>query len=224
MTGRFSQQSRGLLPYNVPKIVFYFKMYLRENFLSVKMLSKGYCGQAQKIWRGIMFEKGELIMCGGHGVCRVIDITGNPIDRFDQEKKYYVLEPVFEKASTIYTPVDNDKIVMRRIMNKEEAEKLIAHITEIDTVWIQEEKRREQTYKEAIRTYDSRSLVQIIKTLYQRKRSRIDEGKKVLSSDELYLHKAEELLYSEISLALSIPKENVEAYIVEAVDKQKATV
>ena len=45
-----------------------------------------------------MFEKGELIMCGGHGVCRVIDITGNPIDRFDQEKKYYVLDPVFVKA------------------------------------------------------------------------------------------------------------------------------
>lgn len=109
-------------------------------------------------------------------------------------------------------------------MNKEEAEKLIAHIEEIDTVWIQEEKRREQTYKEAIRTYDSKSLVQIIKTLYQRKRSRINEGKKVLSSDEQYLHKAEELLYSEMSLALSIPKEKVEAYITEAVEKQKTTV
>ena len=171
-----------------------------------------------------MFERGELIMCGGHGVCRVIDITDNPIDRMDKEKKYYVLEPVFEKASTIYTPVNNDKIVMRRIMNKDEAEKLIEHITEIDTVWIQEEKRREQTYKDAIRTYDSKSLVQIIKTLYQRKKSRINEGKKVLSSDELYLHKAEELLYSEMSLALAIPKEKVEEYIAEAVDRQKATV
>ncbi len=171
-----------------------------------------------------MFEKGELIMCGGHGVCRVIDITDNPIDRMDKEKKYYVLEPVFEKASTIYTPVNNDKIVMRRIMNKDEAEKLIEHITEIDTVWIQEEKRREQTYKDAIRTYDSKSLVQIIKTLYQRRKSRINEGKKVLSSDEQYLHKAEELLYSEMSLALAIPKEKVEEYIAEAVDRQKATV
>ncbi len=171
-----------------------------------------------------MFEKGELIMCGGHGVCRVIDITGNPIDRSDLQKKYYVLEPVFEKASTIYTPVNNEKIVMRRIMNREEAEKLIAHIEEIDTMWIQEEKRREQTYKEAIRTYDSRSLVQIIKTLYQRKRSRINEGKKVLSSDEQYLHKAEELLYSEMSLALSIPKSEVEAYIAREVDKKKVTV
>lgn len=169
-----------------------------------------------------MFEKGELIICGGHGVCRVIDITDNPIDRMDRKRKYYLLEPIFEKASTIYTPVDNEKIIMRRIMNEEEARKLIEHIREIDIVWIQEEKRREQTYKDAIRTYDSRSLVQIIKTLYQRKKVRINEGKKVLSSEEQYLRKAEELLYSEMSLALSIPKDKVEEYIMEAVKKQES--
>ncbi len=171
-----------------------------------------------------MFEKGELIICGGHGVCRVIDITDNPIDRLDKKRKYYLLEPVFEKTSTIYTPVDNEKIIMRRIMNKEEAEKLIAHIREIDVMWVQEEKRREQTYKDALRTYDSRSLMQIIKTLYQRKNMRINEGKKVLSSDEQYLRKAEELLYSEMSLALSIPKDQVSAYIVEAVREQESKV
>ena len=167
-----------------------------------------------------MFEKDELIMCGGHGVCRVVDIVDNPIDRLDKRRKYYLLEPVFVKGSTIYTPVDNDKVIMRKIMNKEEAEDLIEHIKLIDTVWIQEEKRREQMYKEAIRTYACKSLVQIIKTLYLRKQNRLKEGKKVLSSDEQYLRKAEELLYSEMSLALSIPKEQVEEYITQAVDKQ----
>lgn len=171
-----------------------------------------------------MFEKGELIMCGGHGVCRVVDIVGNPIDRLDRKRKYYLLEPVFEKSSTIYTPVDNEKIIMRRIMNKEEAEELIDGITRIDTVWIQDEKRREQMYKEAIRTYDCQSLVQIIKTLYSRKQNRLKEGKKVLSSDEQYLRKAEDLLYSEMSLALAIPKEQVEEYIIQAVDRQNSMV
>ena len=112
-----------------------------------------------------MFEKNQLIMCGGHGVCRVVNVTGNPIDRFDKTRKFYVLEPVFEKASTVYMPVDNDKVVMRRIMNKGEAEELIDNISEIETVWIKEEKTREQMYKDAIRTYDCQSLVQIIKTL-----------------------------------------------------------
>lgn len=171
-----------------------------------------------------MFEKDQLIMCGGHGVCRVVNITGNPVDRLDKVRKYYVLEPVFEKGSTIYTPVDNDKVVMRRIMNKEEAEALTEGIAQIEAVWIQEEKGREQMYKEAIRTYDSRSLVQIIKTLYLRKQDRLKEGKKVLSSDEQYLRKAEELLYSEMSLALSIPKEDVASYIKRAVHKQESMV
>ena len=171
-----------------------------------------------------MFEKDQLIMCGGHGVCRVVDVTGNPIDRLDKVRKYYVLEPVFEKGSTVYTPVDNDKVIMRKIMNREEAEELVERITKIDTVWIQEEKSREQMYKEAIRTYDCHSLVRIIKTLYLRKQDRLKEGKKVLSSDEQYLRKAEELLYSEMSLALSIPKEEVEAYITEAVHRQKSVV
>ena len=167
-----------------------------------------------------MFEKDQLIMCGGHGVCRVVDVTGNPIDVLDKVRKYYVLEPVFEKGSTVYTPVDNDKVIMRRIMNKEEAEELVGNITKINTVWIQEEKNREQKYKEAIRTYDCQSLVQIIKTLYLRKQDRLKEGKKVLSSDEQYLRKAEELLYGEMSLALSIPKEEVGRYIKEAVHRQ----
>ena len=171
-----------------------------------------------------MFEKDQLIMCGGHGVCRVVNVTGNPIDRLDKVRKFYVLEPVFEKGSTVYTPVDNDKVIMRRIMNKKEAEELVGQITKIDTVWIREEKGREQMYKEAIRTYDCQSLVQIIKTLYLRKQNRLKEGKKVLSSDEQYLHKAEELLYSEMSLALSIPKDEVGAYIREAVHRQENVV
>ena len=139
-------------------------------------------------------------------------------------RKYYVLEPLFEKASTIYTPVDNDKVIMRRVMTKEEAEELTKRVTEIDTVWIQEEKNREQMYKEAIRTYDCRSLVQVIKTLYIRKQNRIQEGKKVLSSDEQYLRKAEELLYSEMSVALSIPREEVETYIKDVVRRQESVV
>lgn len=166
-----------------------------------------------------MFEVGEFIMCGGHGVCRVTAITGNPVDKLDKKRKYYILEPIFEKGSTIYTPVDNEKVVMRKIMNEKDAKTLIEQIPSIETFWIKEEKTREQMYKEAIRTYDCQSLVRIIKTLYLRKQDRVQQGKKVLSSDEHYLKKAEELLYSEMSLALSIPKENVEEYIFDEIHK-----
>ena len=124
----------------------------------------------------------------------------------------------------VYMPVDNEKVVMRRIMNRNEAEELIDNMTEIETVRIKEEKGREQMYKDAISTYDCQSLVQIIKTLYMRRQNRIKEGKKALSSDEQYLRKAEALLYSEMSVALDIPKEEVQGYISDAVRRKKSLV
>ena len=125
-----------------------------------------------------MFEAGELIMCGGHGVCRVTAITGNPIDKKDLKRKYYILEPVFEKGSTIYTPVDNEKVVMRKIMDEKAAKLLIGRIPDMETVWIKEEKTREQMYKEAIRTYDCQSLVRIIKRCTFADRTGCSRGKK----------------------------------------------
>ena len=46
----------------------------------------------------------------------------------------------------------------------------------------------------------------------------------MLSSDEQYLRKAEELLYSEMSVALSIPREEVETYIKDVVSRQESVV
>ncbi len=161
-------------------------------------------------------------MCGGHGVCRVREITSNPMDKSDWKTKYYILEPVFEKGSTIYTPVDNDKMVMRKVMSEDDAKELVNLFATVQTVKIREEKNREQLYKEAIRTYDSQSLVQIIKTLYLRRQDRVRQGKKVLSSDEHYLKKAEELLFNEMSVALSIPRENIETYLEQELHSSQA--
>ena len=53
----------------------------------------------------------------------------------------------------------------------------------------------------------------MIKTLYIRKQSRLAAGKKVTSSDEKYLHLAEESLYGELSVVMGIPKDEMEEYI-----------
>ncbi len=166
-----------------------------------------------------MFEIGEYIMCGGHGVCRVNEITSNPFDKNDKTSKFYILQPAFEKGSTVYLPVDSDKVFMRKLMSKEEAKDLVSRIPSIETVWIKEEKSREQMYKDAIRTYDCTNLVQIIKTLYVRKENRVKQGKKVLSSDERYLKKAEDLLYSEMAIVLDMPIDSMGEFFASEVNK-----
>ena len=64
-------------------------------------------------------------------------------------------------------------------------------------------------------TCDYRVWVSIVKTLYIRKHERTAQGKKITALDERYMRTAENELYSELSLTLGIPKDEMEQYIRE---------
>ena len=55
----------------------------------------------------------------------------------------------------------------------------------------------------------------LIQTLYIRKQERTAQGKKITALDERYMRTAENELYSELSLTLGIPKDEMEQYIRE---------
>ena len=164
-----------------------------------------------------MFEIGEYIVYGNTGVCKVEEVKKMPVPGTKNERLYYTLEPVYDKGCRLFTPVDNQKVKMRPVLTIKEADELIGRIKEIDTLWIKDEKSREQMDKDAIRTCNCEELVKIIKTLYLRKKARLAAGKKVTSSDAKYLHLAEESLYGELSLVMGIPKKEMEAFIYSKV-------
>ena len=62
---------------------------------------------------------------------------------------YYQLEPVYSKGSRIFVPVGSDKLVMRKLVSAEEVEALMNEIPSIETMWIANEKKREEQYREA---------------------------------------------------------------------------
>ncbi|MBO5371842.1 MAG: CarD family transcriptional regulator [Lachnospiraceae bacterium] len=164
-----------------------------------------------------MFEVGQYIIYGNTGVCRVEEITKMAAPGEKEKRLYYALDPVYANGSRLFTPVDNQKIIMRPVLTKEEAEALIERMEEIEVLWVSDEKKREQIYKDAIRSCDCEEWVKIIKTLYVRKISRLAEGKKVTSSDAKYLHLAEENFYGELSIALGIPKGEMEEFITRKI-------
>ncbi len=164
-----------------------------------------------------MFEIGELIIYGGNGVCRVEKI--GPIDAGmgPKDRMYYTLNPLKNRESRIFTPVDNEKVIMRPTMTREDALKLIDQIQNVETLWISDERRRESEYKEAIRKCDCREYVKIIKTIYLRKKKRLADGKKVTAVDERYFAIAEENLYGELSVALDMDKVQAKAFVEQRV-------
>ena len=167
-----------------------------------------------------MFKVGDYVVYGNSGVCRVEDI--GPISIGSKDKDYYTLVPVYGRNSRLYTVVNSDKVVIRPIMTKQESDALIDEMENIDALWIGDEKKREEIYKETIRTCDCKAWVQIIKTLYLRKMDRLARGKKVTSSDERYLHMAEDNLFGELAFSLKMPKEKVGEFISEKIMAKEA--
>ena len=159
-----------------------------------------------------MYQVGDYIVYGAQGVCKVLDIGKREPSEFDDEFEvweddatmYYTLSPFYEKDVKIYTPIDNQKVAMRPVMEKESALRLIDDINDIGMFGIKDDKKRDEVFKNAIKTGDCRQLVKVIKTLNERRRIRSRNGKKMTSSDENYYKKAEKHLYSEIAVSLGM--------------------
>jgi CarD family transcriptional regulator len=165
-----------------------------------------------------MFEVGDYIIYGINGVCKVDAVGTMDVSGIPNDKMYYTLIPLYSKGSKVFTPIDNEKVVMRPVINKEEARALIDDIRNIETLWVADDKRRDMIFKEAMKKCDCREWVKIIKTLYLRKKLRIAEGKKGIVSDEKYLRQAEENLYGELAIPLEMDKDQVEGYITARVE------
>lgn len=162
-----------------------------------------------------MFEKSDYIVYGNSGVCQVDEITTLDVDGVPKDRLYYVLIPVNQSGSKIFTPVNSQKSQMRKIISKSEAVQLIEEIPEIEQLWIPDDKQREEQYKACMKNSNCKDWIRIIKTLYLRKEERSAQGKKVTATDEKYLRMAEDYLYSELSIPLGVEKEKMGEYIIQ---------
>ena len=100
----------------------------------------------------------------------------------------------------IYTPVDNDKVSMRPIISRQEAEDLISEIPTL--------------HPAACRASTTQAPTQ----QYQASRRQAESQNRRLGMvDERYLKQAEQLLFGELAAALEIPYEAVQPYIADRI-------
>ena len=77
-------------------------------------------------------------------------------------------------------------------------------------------------YRSIIGTHSTTDLVEIIKSVYSKKREAEAAGRRVSQLDDRYMKLAEELLHGELSVALDIPKDEVKDYIHRRVAEAEA--
>lgn len=168
-----------------------------------------------------MFEVGDYVVHGNSGVCRVDAVQTMDGIGADKKRVYYTLVPLYTSGSKLFVPTDTKKVVIRSVMTKKEVKKLMDEWNEIETLQVDNDKNREEVYKEALRSCDSRQWVRLIKTSYQRNQSRMEKGKKATTSDERYLQMAEENLFGELAIPLEMSRGEAEAYFVAGLKKNE---
>lgn len=163
-----------------------------------------------------MYQKGDYVVKIPEGICRIEDVM--QLDIYDTDKEYYMLVPISEKSSKIYISTDNAEGRIRKVISKEETLKFIKSIPEIDAKDIPNEKMREQEYKTSILSCNNEKIVSIIKSIYARKQERMEQGKKITTTDDKYFKRAEDVLFSELSFVLNIPKDKMEQFISDTIE------
>ena len=166
-----------------------------------------------------MFNLGDFVVYGSKGVCKVVSIGSLPTG--DSDRLYYTLAPVYIKGSSVFTPVDNTKVVLRRLISKDEAQEILGKIPYIHSLDIDNEKEREIVFKEILTGCVPVELVKMLKNIYQRKVKRLAEGKKITVSDERYFKLAEDSLYGELAVSLGLERDKVRDCITEKIDHEE---
>ena len=176
-----------------------------------------YCEVFGAVFVGgsVMYQAGDWVVYGIHGVCRVIGTEKQLVNR--KRTQYLVLEPLAQTESRFYLPVENPTAMakLKTVLAKDELTALLASEEVRQDAWIQEENQRKQHYRELIGSGDRVSLMQMVSTLYRYRASQNAAGRKFHQSDENFLRDAEKLLASEFSLVLELSAEDARNYLRE---------
>ena len=160
-----------------------------------------------------MYQAGDQVLYGIHGVCRIVELEERVIDRKCVE--YYVLEPLEQAGTRYYIPTKNEAAVskLRPMMNKEDLQALLKSDSARRDTWIADENSRKQHYRTLINSGDRAALMSMVGTLHRYKQAQAAAGKKFHICDENFLRDAEKLLSAEFSLVLGIQSGQVADYI-----------
>lgn len=160
-----------------------------------------------------MYQVGNQVVYGAHGVCRVVDQEERIVDR--KRVTYLVLEPVGQEGSRFLVPTHNASAMskVKHILTKEMLEAMLGSEEVRANGWIQDENQRKQTYRELLASGDRAKLMQMVRTLHRHKEEQAAAGRKVHMCDDNFLRDAEKLLLSEVSVVMELDQEQAKKYI-----------
>ena len=153
-----------------------------------------------------MFQIGDKVVHPMHGAGIVDSIVQKKVNGVMRE--YYVLKlPV--RAMVVMVPTENcEEIGVRPIVDREQADRVLAAIPDIQVEMTQNWNRRYRENMERIKSGDLFEVARVVEGLMLR-----DVQKGLSTGERKMLHSAKQILISEIVLSQDASYEDVEARI-----------
>lgn len=160
-----------------------------------------------------MYQSGEFVVYGVHGVCRVVGKEKQLVNR--KRTEYLVLEPLAQNESRFYLPTQNPTAMgkLKAVLSRAELDALMNSGEIRQDCWIQEENLRKQHYRDLIGSGDRVALLRMVSALYRYKDEQAAAGRKFHQCDDNFLRDAEKLLCSEISLVMELEPDQARDYL-----------
>lgn len=159
-----------------------------------------------------MYKINDYVVYGMQGACQIKDIT--EVDFSEKGKLYYKLIPECDKSSEIYVSVQTGEKKMRSLMSKAEATQMMEDIPKLKGIWIPDDRERERAYKRAIFDGDYDGIMEIMVGLYEKRKSRLKQGKRQTELDDRIFRNTKKVFLGELAVVLDKDIDSVEKEII----------
>ena len=166
------------------------------------------------------FDIGEYVSYGINGMCNIEDIRPMQLSQSVEKMMYYILRPESNPKSTIFVPVNNQKLVskMRELMTKDEINAMLERMKDRTLEWEKDVRFRTESFHEILNNGVNQDLILMIRCLHRKRQELVQLGKKLPARDSNTLKTAERLVEEEFAHVLHIKCEEVSDYIRDVLD------
>ena len=166
------------------------------------------------------FDIGEYVSYGINGMCNIEDIRPMKLSQRVEKLMYYILRPESNPKSTIFVPVNNQKLVskMRELMTKDEINAMLVWMTDRTLKREKDVRFRTESFHEILNNGVNQDLILMIRCLHRKRQELVQLGKKLPARDSNTLKTAERLVEEEFAHVLHIKCEEVSDYIRDVLD------
>ncbi len=166
-----------------------------------------------------MFQVGDQVIYGIHGICRIAQIEERTVDR--KKRQYFALEPREQAGARFLVPTDNEVALgkLKKILSREALDDLLHSPDVREDAWIPDENQRKQCYRDLIGSGDRVMLLRMVRTLHSHRQKQIAAGRKFHLCDENFLRDAQRLLDTEFSVVLGMEPRQVSEYVLSVLNE-----